>query len=218
MNDARALRFAAVLIVLAGYVVVVRSGERRIADQLDANARLAARAQAAARGIASHAVLERERARLRERLRDTQLAVGRGALVERFLRDAAAATSSHRTLITAVAAGAGSAPATARANDSSFAARTVRSDAPRGLGAPASEPVEATPLDVTLEGRYADVLATVRELSRGRVPASVAITSVARKNVAPAAPPTVSALLRVVLERYAGVAPAQGSRVRARPV
>ena len=218
MNDARVLRFAAVLVVLAGYVLVFRAGETRIGDQLDANARMVARAEAAERGIASRASLERERTRLRERLRRAEFPAGRGAVVERFLRDAAAVTSTHHTSITAVTAGAGSSLGTAGANATTAAARTASLEAPRGITSVISTaPVESTPLEVTLEGRYADVLATVRELSRGHVPASVEITSVARKHAAPAGA-AVPVALRVVLERYADVVRPQGSHVHAQPV
>jgi hypothetical protein len=218
MKDAQALRFAAVLVVLAGYVVVFRAGETRIGDQLDANARMVARAEVAERGIASRAALERERTRLRDRLRPAELSGGRGAVVERFLRDAAAVTGTHHTSITAVAAGAGSSLGTAGANATIAAARTASADAPRAIASViGSAPVESTPLEVTLEGRYADVLATVRALSRGRVPASVEITSVARKNAAPAGA-AVSVALRVVLERYADIVRPPASHVHAQPV
>lgn len=53
-------------------------------------------------------------------------------------------------------------------------------------------------LDLTLEGRYADVLSAVRALSRTPVPATVAIASLERKSSANGSV-TVSASVRALL-------------------
>jgi hypothetical protein len=193
MTDVKAMRFAAVLVVLAGYAFVFRAGETRIGEQLARNAQTVERLRAGERATASFAALESERTRLLEQLRRSEVSGERSLLVARFLRDAATAARARRTTITAVTAsgaqsviGAGAQPAT-----------TARAE--NGPGASAV-PFDSIPLELTVEGRYADVLATVRGLSGGRVPATVDVSSLARKN-AGAPDATLTAALRVVLHR-----------------
>ena len=182
MTDAKVVRFAAVLVVLAGYLFVFRSGEERIGAQAADNARAAERLAAGERALAARPTLERERAHLRTQLRLADLAAGRGELVARYVRDAAALARARRCAIVAIAAsGQTAAPAAAAI-------------------APPADPFETIALETTVEGRYADVLSTIRALSAGRVLATVEVASIARKNVH-APDPTVSAVLHVALER-----------------
>ncbi len=203
MSDAKVVRFAAVIVVLASYLVVFRTGESHIADRLDENARIMDGLHAAERTVASRPLLEAERSRLRARLRAVDLEAGRSTLVARFVRDAALIAAQHRTVISAITASPG----------------TASIDA-------ASEPLQAIPLEITVDGRYADVLATIRALSVARVLTAVDVASLARKNAA-AADPAVTAVLHVALQRLAPVAPAaptdttataQQADVRTRPV
>jgi len=184
MTGAKLLRFAAVLIVLAAYVFVFRTAETRIADRLDQNTRIAERTRAGERALLSLPGLERRRAHLREGLRAIDLNAARSALVARFLRDAARIAAAHRATIAAITAG-GAQSATAVA-------------APREQ----ADPLEALPLEITVEGRYADVLATMRALSTARALAAVDVASLARKH-ADGADATLIATLHVVLERSA---------------
>ena len=198
MTDGKLVRFAAVVVVLAAYGFVFRGGERRITDRLDENARIVERLRAGERMLAARPRLEGERTRLRSRLRAVELDAGRSVLVARFLRGAAHIAASHHAVIPTIAA-AGTANPVA--------------------GAPnlPSEPLEAIPLELTVEGRYADVLATMRALSRMRVLASVDLASLARKH-ADGPDATLTAALHVALQRRATAAitpPAGPTDVRA---
>jgi hypothetical protein len=194
MTDVKLVRFAAVLVLLAGYAFVFRSGEARIAAQAAQNARSAERIVAGERSLASREALERERALLRGQLRLPDLARGRGDLVARFVRDAASVARARRCAIVAIAAGG---PQT-----------TVQ---PRA----ADDPFEAIVLETTIEGRYADVLGTVGALSASHVLAAIDIASIARKN-ANAPDPTVSAVLHVAIERLAATRTMDAPGARAR--
>jgi hypothetical protein len=185
MTDAKLLRFAAVLIVLAAYVFVFRSGEARIAARLDENARTVERERAGERTLAARPDLERRRAHLHASLRAVDLDAARSALVARFLRDAARIAAAHHATIAAITAG-GTQGTTVAPRDS-------------------ADPLEAIPLEITVEGRYAGVLATMRALSGSRVLADVDVASLARKH-ADGADATLTATLHVGLER---IAPAQ---------
>jgi Tfp pilus assembly protein PilO len=188
MTDAKLLRFAAVVVVLAAYVFIFRTGESRIAERLDDNARIVERLHAGERTLASRGRLETERSRLRNRLRMVELDAGRSALVARFLRDAARTAAAHHATIPTIAAAGpqttgGVAPPLPAVNEQ-------------------NEPLEEVPLDVTVEGRYADVLATMRALSTSHVLAAVDVASLARKH-ADGADATLTAALHVVLQRRA---------------
>lgn len=199
MTDAKLVRFASVLVVLAGYVFVFRSGEERIGDRLARNGEIVEQLRAGERATASRAALESERARLVQQLGRSPGNGDRSSLIAAFVRDAAAAASTRRTAITAVTAG-GARPdgASAQPAPENRVAQAVN---PRSPASGNAEPVDEIPLELTLEGRYADVLATVRALSAGRVPAMVDVASLARKNGgAPDA--MLTAALHVVLERF----------------
>ena len=185
MTDAKLLRFAAVIIVFAAYVFVFRAGEARIAARLDENASIVERGRAGERTLASRAGLERRRAGLRAHLRAVDLDAARSTLVARFLRDAARIAAAHHATIAAITAGTTQSIATA----------------PREP----ADPLETIPLEITVEGRYAEVLATMRALSGSRVLAAVDVASLARKH-ADGTDATLTAALHVVLER---IAPAQ---------
>lgn len=187
MTDAKLVRFAAVAVVLAAYVFVFRAGETRIAERLDENARIAERVRAGGRTLASRGALETERERLRARLRAVDIGADRSALVARFLRDTARIAAAHHTAIPGIAA----------------TGTTVTASA---ATAPV-ELLEPIPLELTVEGRYADVLATMRALSRADVLAGVDVASLARKH-ADGTDATLTAALHVALQRSAAAEPA----------
>jgi hypothetical protein len=211
MTDAKLVRFAAVLTVLAGYAFVFRAGESQIDGRIAENAHIAEQLRDGERTLASRAVLLAERARLRAQLRSADVTADRSAIVARFLRHAAVIAAEHHAAITAITAG-GTVPIT-----------TSRTPAPSGPLAGRSEarsvdePFEEISLEVTVEGRYADVLATIRALPAGRVLASVDVTSLARKNAA-SADGTLTASLRVVLERIAPLPTLESAGAPPRPV
>jgi hypothetical protein len=152
--------------------------------------------------LASGPRFETDRRRLRGELRAVELGAGRSALVAQFLRDAARIAAAHHAVIPSITSNGTSSPVAA---------------APNGGNAPV-EPLESIPLEITVEGRYADVLATMRELSRARVLAAIDVASLARKH-ADGADATLTAALHVALERLAPpeIAPPAGpADVRAR--
>ena len=202
MTDAKLVRFAAVVVVLAAYVFVFRAGEARIAERLDENARIAERVRAGERTLASRRRFEADRTGLRGELRAVQLDADRSVLVARFLRDAAGVAAAHHAAIPAITAANVSVPASRGSTGSNAA----------------TEPLEVIPLEIAVEGRYADVLATIRALSRSRVLAAIDLASLARKH-ADGTDATLTATLHVALERLVPVdpAPPNGSAdVRAR--
>ena len=186
MTDAKLVRFAAVVVVLAAYVFVFRAGEARIAGRLDDNARIGDRVRAGERTLASRPRLEADRTRLRIELGAVELDGGRSALVARFLRDAARIAAAHHAKIPAITAASTAATGATGTNAPSAASGTL----------------EAMPLEIAIEGRYDDVLATIRALSRTRVLAAIELASLARKH-ADGADATLSAALHVALERLA---------------
>ena len=194
MNAAKLLRFTAVLTVLAGYVFVFRVGESRIGEQLTDNARSVERIAAAERTLASDTALETEHRRLQGTLVSVQLHGTRGAHVARFVREAAHLLAAHRTTIATIAVNASPIAITPGTRVNGV---TAGSDA-------AVDALDSVALDVTVDGRYADVLSAIRALSRTGVPASVEIMSLARKN-ADASEATLTATLHVVLHRLADV-------------
>jgi hypothetical protein len=198
MTDVKLVRFGAVVVVLAAYVFVFRGGESRIAQRLDDNAQIAERVRAAERTLAARPRFEADRRRLHGELHAVELDAGRSALVARFLRDAARIAAAHHAAIPTITAINTAGPPGA---------------APNGP----NELLDAIPLELTVEGRYADVLATMRELSRSRVLAAVDIASLARKH-ADGADATLTAALHVALERLVPdvpVSPAKAADVRA---
>lgn len=197
MTGAKLLRFAAVVVVLAAYAVVFRAGEARIAERLDENARIVERLRAGERTLASRTRVEARRAQLRDRLRAVELDAGRSALTARFVRDAARIAAAHHVTIPAIAATGPQNALAAAPND-------------------ANDPFESIPLDVTVEGRYADVLATLRALSTARVLAAVDVASLARKH-ADGPDATLTAALHVVLERLAPAAAPAPARAPGAP-
>lgn len=191
--------FAAFVVVLGGYVLAFRIVAVRIDERLDQITRSAERVRADERVVAERPRLEVEQAQLRARLSRVALDDDATRLVSRFVHDAARVAERHRTKVTAIAAAA--AAAIAASNSGSIGV----SSSPSASALPADR-FQAIPLEVTLEGRYIDLLAALRELSATRVLASVELVSLVRKNIdAPDA--TLTAALHVALERLAQTPP-----------
>jgi hypothetical protein len=175
-TTAAGLWFAAVLTLIVGAFGVVILGERRIADQMATNDGLAAQLATDSAIVSSRGALLVELSGFRVRLRQLG-AVGRPTpAVARFVHDAARVAQQHHTTISSIAAPASAGTARGR-----------------------TEPYDALPLAVTVEGRYADVLAVTRALSGLPVPAEIDLLSVVR-TARPGAV-SVAAALRVVLQR-----------------
>lgn len=171
---ADALRLAALLIVLAGFFFVFRADQGRLEAQHAENARIERQIRADDAITATADALEAQTRTLRARLARHTLQPDDTVAVAAFLRQAARVADRRRTTIAAIGA----------------------AESRRAAAAPAA--FDGVPLDLTVEGRYADVLATLAELSSGRVLAAVEVSSIARKN--PAAPDaTLTAAVRVVV-------------------
>jgi hypothetical protein len=184
MSVVRLLWSLTVVLALGGYLGVIRAGEHRIAQERALEASLAVRLDAAERRLRAQPAAARLRDALRQHVRRFALEGDESALVARFVRNAAAIAARDEVRIVAIAAD----PA-------------PRVDQPATPGA-APSPFAVTSLDLTLEGRYANVLRTARELSQGRVLARVALEEIARtQRDGPG--PKVTARLRVQVERLA---------------
>lgn len=164
------IAFVSVL-VLTACIFVFGASERRIAEETAANDLAAAALRADEAALAARAGVDARAARLRELLAATERTSRRTSPASTFLSDAVRAAAKRRTTITLLAA-----------------------DAPR-----TATPASTVPFTLGLEGRYADVLATIRSFSTLRIPASLALTALTRSNVT-AGERTIAATLRVELQ------------------
>lgn len=171
---AGALRLAALLIVLGGFFLVFRGDQRRLATQQAENGRIARQIRDDETILATADALAAQTRALRARLAHHALEIDDTVATAAFLQDAARVAARRRTTIAAI----GSAG---------------RQRASSGTAA-----FEGVPLDLTVEGRYADVLATLADLSSGRVLAALDVSSIARKNPA-SNDATLSAAVHVVV-------------------
>lgn len=186
MSDGRLIWFGAALVLLAGYACVFRVDEGRIEDRIGENATILSRLAADEERIRRRPQLEIERARLRDQLRAVDLRTDRTRVVADFLRGAARIAAQHRTTVVAVAADAGA-------------------TSPE----PAHPPFDRIPLELTIEGRYDDLLATIRDLSASPVLARIEVASLTRKQ-ADRSRTTLTSAVRVVIEH---LTPAGGPHV-----
>jgi Tfp pilus assembly protein PilO len=184
IDVARASAFAALSILLAGYVLLFRPLETTVRDrytELDAaRATLEARLARTAR----IPVLERDRVRLAADLRRFHTGDRRAATVDRFLRAVASVSFRRGVAVENIAALAQPfAPAAARA-----------------VQAPL---VDEVPLELTLRGAYADVIRAVRDLNDGGVATRVNLASLGIAARRPGEPSQLNAAFHVLLLREA---------------
>jgi hypothetical protein len=154
---------AGALAAIAASALLAQALERRIAERVEENASLRAAIAADLTAVAERAALSTQRERLTRELGPVLSVQDATARSAAFVREAAAIARRHRTRVSAVASAE---------RESAFGARPSSADEPSG----------GLSYEVTLEGRYADVLATVRALSHARLPAAVGIASLTRKN------------------------------------
>lgn len=182
---ARAGAFAALLIVLAGFALIVRPLESAIGERyadVDAARASLERSVALTRRIPA---LLRERDGLRAHLRRLHLADRRAAMLERFLRTVSGVARTDGIAVVRVAA----------AVPPPFSA--VPHPAPAPL-------LEEVPLELTVRGRYGDLIRAARELGAGELAAHVTIASLGGAERRPGAPALLSATFHVLLLRAAG--------------
>lgn len=157
-----------------GVTAIGSLSEPRIAAQAALNDQLLAKLDSDQNVIRNREAMIDLRRRLHDEL-DRRNAADHGIPTSRYLRDAAVVVQRHRTVITDV----------------------TDVVAPRGLAAPA-EPFVETPIILTLEGPYLEMLTVIRLLADQRIPATIDVRSIVRteqtRNV-------VTAVLRVDLQQ-----------------
>lgn len=185
--------FAAGALVLAAYVFMLRPVEagisERYADVDGARATLEQRL-VAARRVPS---LERERLRLLAAMRTLHLGDGRAATVDRLLRTIAAVSRQDGISVQSIAAGVPSPPGTAAARP----------------------PVlDELPFDVTLRGRYGDVIRAARDLNAEDGVARITLASLGNAERLRGGRPQLSAAFHIILLREANDATTSIARAR----
>jgi Tfp pilus assembly protein PilO len=179
----RSCLFAAVLVVLGGYIFIFRPLEAEVADryvQLDSSRATLERSLELARRIPA---LARERAELEARFARVHVRERRSAVIERFLRATANVAVRDEVAVESVASDARSAYA------ASPFARTPLFD--------------ELSLDLTLRGRYNDVIRAIRDLNGGDVAARIALASLSDADRRPGERPQLNAAFHVQLLREA---------------
>jgi hypothetical protein len=190
----RASLFAAVLIVVSGYLFVLRPAEATVTlryTQL-AGARTTLESSVALAGRVAPLTRERDAlgaAVVRAHVRET-----RAILVARFLHAVAAVALREGVAVENIAA-------------------DVRQ-------APLAAPVERTALfeelsfDLTLRGRYGDVIRAVRELNGGEIATRITLASLSDADRRPGERPQLNAAFHVSLLREADVSTTHDVRAR----
>jgi hypothetical protein len=185
--------FAAVLIVLAGYLFVFRPAEAavalRYAQLSDARAMLERSVALAARIPG----LTRERDRLRNSTARAHVRETRAITVERFLHAVASIAVRDGVAVENVAAGMRPGP--------------YASPSPQAL-------FEEVPFDLTLRGRYPDVIRAVRDLNGGEIATRITLASLSDADRRPGERPQLNAAFHVLLLREADDSTTHGVRAR----
>jgi len=178
----RASVFAALTIVLAGYVLLFRPLETAVGErdaELDAARTSLQQNLALARRIPA---LERDRVLLAERLRHLHTSDPRAVTIERFLRTVAGVSAHDAVAVESVAA-------------------VILQPQPV-TGRVAQAPLlEDVPLDVTFRGSYADVIRAARDLNAADAVANIALASLGNAAQRPALRPQINAAFHVNLLR-----------------
>lgn len=194
-GDANLLWFTAVLVILTGFFFVFRLDEEGVDERLVENRRIAATIERNERRVRTREALHAERERLQTQIRGIALHGERNAIVTAFVAQLSRIAAAHHAVVASIAALDSRSASTGKAETGQ------------------SDPFDAIPLELTIEGRYVDVLATVRDLSSGHIFAAVTVASLARKNTS-GADATISAVVRIELQR---LAPGRVSGVGTRP-
>jgi hypothetical protein len=190
MKETGLLAYAlAAAVACAASVAIARTAEANLAQRADEIARLRAAVDADDALTRQRVSLEQRDRMVRARLAGLLLPRDSTARVASFVHDAARISAAHRTVIAAIV------PATL---NRPVPAETARAASPSPSAAVPSTAQDDMAFDVTLDGQYADVLATVRGLASLTLPAAIDLTSIVRKS--PGAPDTtVRSTIRVTL-------------------
>lgn len=181
----RTSAFVSLSIVLAGYVLIFRPLETVVAQRyatLDVARATLVQRRAFANDIPA---LERERQRRAEQIRRLHVGERRAAVVERFLRTVAGVSGRDAVAVESVAAAPTQPPLPP-------------------AGRPASTPVlEGVPLEVTLRGRYGDVIRAARDLNAGDAVARITLAALGTAQTRRGDRPQLNAAFHVTLLREA---------------
>jgi hypothetical protein len=180
----RASLFIAVLIVLGGYLTVYRPMESTIAErytQLDSGRTVLERSLALIRRTPA---LVAEQSVLEAQLGHVHVHDRRAVTVERFLREVAGVARRAGIAVESVAA-------------------DVRQGPLPAAGQTQAAPFDELAFDVSLRGRYSDVIRAVRELNAGDVATRINLASLGTADRRPGAGPQLNAAFHVHLLREA---------------
>jgi hypothetical protein len=139
--------------------------------------------------LAQRSDLEAQRGQLSAALGELQLQADRATTVARFIRVTAQIAALHRVSLERI--------------DGGIAAPSPIVTPAAGAARAAAPALEPLPLDVTLRGSYADLIASIRDLARAPVTVRVVIAALERTSPDGAAPPALTARLHVALLRLA---------------
>ena len=174
----RSSAFVALAIVVAGYLLVFRPLEATVGERyadLDAARLTLEQRRALARRIPE---LEREQRQLATQLGRVHVGDRRAETVDRFLQTVAGVSARDAVAVESVSAAIAQQP---------------RATPPAVL--------EEVPLDVTLRGRYADVIRAARDLNAADAAAGVTLASLGNAGRRPGTQPQLNAALHVTLLR-----------------
>lgn len=178
----RTSAFGALSILLGGYVLIVRPLDAAVDERyaaLDAARATLAERLSATRNLT---VLERERQRRADRVRRVLPGEHRAAVVDRFLRTVAVVSHRDDVAVEGIAASvAAPAPASGRTTPAAV--------------------LEEVPLELTLRGRYADVIRAARDLNAVDGAARITLGTLANAQTRPGERPQLNAAFHVALLR-----------------
>jgi Tfp pilus assembly protein PilO len=177
----RVSAFAALLIVLSGYVLIFRPLEASIMEHyadIDTARVTLEHGLALARRIPA---LQHEQSSLVVQLTRLHMGDGRVATVDRFLRTVAGISSRDNVAVESVAAGMLLPPG--------IRARTEQ------------KPLEELPLEITVRGQYGDVIRAVRDLNDGDAAARITLVSFGNADRRRGVRPQLNAAFHVTLLR-----------------
>jgi hypothetical protein len=187
-HETQLLWSLAVVVFLAGYFLVYRSFEDRIAANYGATADVVDALRHNDMTLAHRPALEEADRRLRAALQAVDLRSDRAAIVASFVRETARVAAVHNVGVSAIEGPRGDVRMAPRTRPTDIVAQ-----APVAL-------FETIPLDLTINGSYRDLLTTIGDLSHARVLAQIDLISIERLPVAGKNHP-LTARLQVTLER-----------------
>jgi hypothetical protein len=192
-GDTLLLWLATIAVACAGYYIAFVALAGAIDTQHEMTARVADAIRTNAEVLAQRPALEREAETLDKRMRDLDLRADRAALVARFVQTAARVAGERGVTIDRVE------------GRTAIAAPLPPSAAPQNSS---TVPFEPIPLEVTLDGTYNALLATIRELALAPLPMQIEIAAIERAGpggTAVAAP--LTARLHLVLQHVSDAGP-----------